>query len=94
VPFAGRRQTFRQSPRIAVLLQAMHDIIGNTVTFLFRQFLAKSAHKFAGTSQRECNSETQQVPAGTHVLWEQMENDLASPRCQCDLGQILEVGFL
>jgi hypothetical protein len=53
VSVSWRRQFFRQSPRIAELLQLVHDIIGNTVAFLFRQFLAKSAHKFAGTSQRE-----------------------------------------
>jgi hypothetical protein len=34
----------------AVLLQAMHDIIGNSIAFLFSQPLAKAAYKFAGTS--------------------------------------------
>jgi hypothetical protein len=38
--FLRRRQFLRQSPRIAVLFQAMHDIIGNSVAFFFRQFLA------------------------------------------------------
>jgi hypothetical protein len=43
-----RRQIFGEPPWIAVLLQLVHDIIGNTVTFFFGQFLTKSAHKFAG----------------------------------------------
>jgi hypothetical protein len=30
-----------------MLLQLMHDVIGNSVAFVFCQFLAKSAHKFA-----------------------------------------------
>jgi hypothetical protein len=30
-----------------VLLQAMHDIIGNSVAFFFRQLLAKTPYKFA-----------------------------------------------
>ena len=77
-----------------MLLQLVHDIIGNTVTFLFRQFLAKSAHKFAGASQRECNSETQHVPTGTHAIMRTNGERLGKPyRCQCDLGQILKVGF-
>ena len=47
VSFSGRRQIFRRSPRIAVLLQTMHDIIGNSVALFFRQLLAKTADKFA-----------------------------------------------
>ncbi len=42
---------------------ARHDIIGNAVAFVFVQFLAKSAHKFARAPQRECNGEAQHVPA-------------------------------
>jgi hypothetical protein len=30
-----------------VLLQTMHDIIGNSVALFFRQLLAKTADKFA-----------------------------------------------
>jgi hypothetical protein len=37
----------------------MHDIIGNSVTFLFGQFRTKAAHKFARDSQRECNGEAE-----------------------------------
>jgi hypothetical protein len=33
VSFSRRRQIFRQSPRIAVLLQSVNDIIGNAVAF-------------------------------------------------------------
>jgi hypothetical protein len=36
----------RQSPRVAVLLQSIHDIIGNSIPLFFGQFLAKSAHEF------------------------------------------------
>ena len=63
----SRRIFLGQPPRIAVLLQLVHDIIGNSVALFFCQFPRKAAHQFAGTSQRERNSETQQVPAGTHV---------------------------
>jgi hypothetical protein len=45
----ARRRGFFISPRIAVLLQAMHGIIGNAVAFFVGQFLAKSAHKSART---------------------------------------------
>jgi hypothetical protein len=45
----------------------MHDIIGNSVAFFFRQFLAKSAHKLARASQRKCDGEAQHVAAGTHL---------------------------
>jgi hypothetical protein len=48
--FPRRRQIFGQPPRIAVLLQLVHDIIGNSVTLFFRQFLAKPAHEFADAS--------------------------------------------
>jgi hypothetical protein len=37
-----------------VLLQAIHDIIGNAVAFFFRQLLAKSAHEFA--RERDCEA--------------------------------------
>jgi hypothetical protein len=37
VSFSGRRQILRQSPRIAVLLQTMHDIIGNSVALFLGQ---------------------------------------------------------
>ena len=53
---------------IAVLLQAMHEIIGNSVAFFFRQFVAKSAHKFARASKRECDSEAQELPTGAHPI--------------------------
>jgi hypothetical protein len=43
--FSGRQQFLRQAPRIAVLLQPMHDIVGNAVAFFFRQFLTKPANK-------------------------------------------------
>ena len=42
-----------------MLLQAIHDIIGNSIAFFFRQPHAKSAHKFARASERECNGEAQ-----------------------------------
>ncbi len=61
-----------------MLLQLMHDIIGNSVTFFFGQFLAKSAHQFARASQRECNGEAQQVSTGTHVPLEQIENTIVN----------------
>jgi hypothetical protein len=32
---AGRRQIFRQSPRIAVLLEPMHYVIGDAIAFRF-----------------------------------------------------------
>lgn len=41
-PFPGR-QVLRLPPWISVLLQTMHDIIGNSVAFCYRQFLTKSA---------------------------------------------------
>jgi hypothetical protein len=58
--------TIRQAPWIAVLLQTMHDIIGNPVAFFFRQSFAKTAHEFARTSQRECYGKAQHVPTGPH----------------------------
>jgi hypothetical protein len=59
VSFSWWRQFFGQAPRIAVLLQLMHDIIGNSVSLFFRQFRAKTAHEFARSSERECNGEAQ-----------------------------------
>jgi hypothetical protein len=50
VSFPRRWQVLRQSPRIAVLLQTMNDIISNAVAFFFGQLLAKSAHQFACAS--------------------------------------------
>ena len=44
----------------------MHNIIRNSVAFFFGQFLAKAAHKFACTSQRECDGKTQHVPTSPH----------------------------
>ena len=41
-----------------MLLQTMHDIIGDAIAFFFSQFLAKPAHKFARTSQRESDGKT------------------------------------
>jgi hypothetical protein len=49
---AGRRKFVGQAPWIAVLLQLMHDVIGHSVTFFFRQFGTKAAHKFARLSAR------------------------------------------
>jgi hypothetical protein len=49
-----------------VLLQAIHDIISNSVALFFRQFLPKTSHKFARTSERECDGETQNVPTSAH----------------------------
>jgi hypothetical protein len=43
----------------------MHDIIGNTVAFFFGQLLTKAPDKFARASQRECDSETQNVPTAS-----------------------------
>jgi hypothetical protein len=43
--FPRRRQIFGQPPRIAVLLQLVHDIVGNPVAFFFCQFLTKPANK-------------------------------------------------
>jgi hypothetical protein len=40
VSFSGRWQIFGEPPRITVLFQTMHDIIGNAVAFFFRQLLA------------------------------------------------------
>ena len=57
-----------------MLLQTMHDIVGNSVAFFFRQFPAKSAHELAYASQGECNSENQHVPPGTHKALEQIGN--------------------
>jgi hypothetical protein len=49
--FLWRRQFLRQPPGITLLLQSMHDIIGNSVSFFFRQFLPKAANKFARAFQ-------------------------------------------
>ena len=57
--FSARRQVLSQPPWITVLLQTMHDT-GNSVAFCYRQFLTKSACKFARASQRD---EAQHVPA-------------------------------
>jgi hypothetical protein len=46
-----------------VLLQTTNDIVGNSVTFFFCQFLTKTAHKFARPAQCECDGEAQHVPA-------------------------------
>jgi hypothetical protein len=35
ISFAGRRQIFWQLPRIAVLLEPMHYVIGDAIPFLF-----------------------------------------------------------
>lgn len=43
---------------VAVLLQSVHDIVGNAEAFFFRKFFAKPAHKFARAPQRECDGET------------------------------------
>jgi hypothetical protein len=49
-----------------VLLQAMHDIIGNSVAFFFRQFLTKSAHKFPRAPESKRDGEAQHVSTGAH----------------------------
>lgn len=41
-------------------------IIGNSVMSFFGQFLEKSVHKFARASERECDSEAEQIPAVAH----------------------------
>jgi hypothetical protein len=60
------RQILGQSPGVAVLLQAMHDIICNSVTLFLSEFFTQSTHKFAGAPQREGDCEAQKVPAGAH----------------------------
>jgi len=77
VSFSRRRQVLGQSPRIAVLLQLVHDIIGNSVAFFFGQFFSKSANKFACTHQCECDSEAQHVPAGAH-RWRRTDREQLS----------------
>jgi hypothetical protein len=49
--FLGR-QFFRQPPGIAVLLQTMHDIIGNPVTIFFRQLPAHFIRGLFATAAR------------------------------------------
>lgn len=51
-----------------MLLQTMHDIIGNSVALFFRQLLAKTPHKFARAPEREGDGKTQHVAAGTHPV--------------------------
>ncbi len=68
VSFSGRRQIFGEPPGIAVLLQPMHDIIGNSVALFLGQLLAKIPHKFARASQRECDGKAQHVPTGAHSV--------------------------
>ena len=48
-----------------MLLQLLHDIIGHSVTFFFRQFRTKSAHKLARASQREL-AKLSRVATGSH----------------------------
>jgi hypothetical protein len=57
-----------------VLLQTMHDIIGNSVAFFFRQPLTKTPHKFARALQRKRYGKTQHVPARAHFVREQTGN--------------------
>ena len=49
-----------------MLLQTMHDVIRNSIALFFRQFVAKSAHKLACASQRECDGEAQHISASAH----------------------------
>ena len=49
-----------------MLLQAMHNIVGNSVAFFLSQFFTKSADELACASQGERDSEAQHVPAGAH----------------------------
>ena len=51
-----------------MLLQLMHDIVGNSVAFFFGQFLAKSAHKFAHASGVR-------HPRGEENLWSELVCD-------------------
>ena len=66
VSFSGRWQIFGEPPKIAVLLQAMHDVIGNSVALFLCQFLTEATHEFARASQRECDGEAQEIVASTH----------------------------
>src|SRR5262249_46899073 len=78
--FSGRPHFLRESPRITVLLQAMHDIVSNSIAFFLCQFLAKSAHKFSRASQRECDGEAEHVPAGALPRSEQIGNNTSRQR--------------
>jgi len=78
--FSGRPHFLRESPRITVLLQAMHDIVSNSIAFFLCQFLAKSAHKFSRASQRECDGEAEHAPAGALPRSEQIGNNTSRQR--------------
>jgi hypothetical protein len=47
--FAGRRQIFGQSPRIAVLLEPMHYVVSDAIAFLFTQTLPQSTNELPRT---------------------------------------------
>jgi hypothetical protein len=57
MPLSGRPQILRQSPRIAMLFQPMHNIVGNSVAFFFRQLLTETAHKFSCAPRCEGDGE-------------------------------------
>jgi hypothetical protein len=46
----GGGKIFRQSPRIAALLQLMDYIVSNTIALLFGQTLAQSSDQFSSAA--------------------------------------------
>ena len=66
--FAGRRQLFRQPPRISVLLQSVNHVIGDEVALLLAEPLAESPHKLARPYESKGEREPKHVAAGPHCL--------------------------
>lgn len=63
---AGWRQIFRQAPRIAVLLQLVHYVIGNTIAFFLRQPLPQATNELSSAAQCEGDSKAQHMSACAH----------------------------
>jgi hypothetical protein len=53
-------------PGIAVLLQLVHDIIGNQEALIFAEFVPQAAHQLACPHERKGNGKLQHVASGAH----------------------------
>jgi hypothetical protein len=63
---ARRRQILIQSPRIAALLQLMHDIVSYAKAFFLTEALSQSANQFPRALKREGDSVAQGIAASSH----------------------------
>jgi hypothetical protein len=67
--------------RSVVLLQTLHDVVGDEMTLIFGETLAQSPNRLATPHERKRNRKPQSVPSGSHLL-EHKGNGRQQLRCR------------